>query len=100
MNSQAYLKALGFKFGNSGAHTSRSMMIEELKILLFGRPENATLEDYREDIEVFNVLQKPSENARKYSFQPWLQCMVYHLIFSSLKYFEIGGSCMKALNRF
>lgn len=47
MNSQAYLKALGFKFGNSGAHTSRSMMIEELKILLFGRPENATLEDYR-----------------------------------------------------
>ncbi|ELA9421693.1 hypothetical protein HJ064_04280 [Vibrio parahaemolyticus] len=70
MNSQAYLKALGFKFGNSGAHTSRSMMIEDLKILLFGRPENATLEDYREDIEVFNVLQKPSENARKYSFQP------------------------------
>lgn len=58
MNNEAQLKALGFKFGNSGAHTSRSMMIEELKILLFGRPENATLEDYREDIEVFNVLQK------------------------------------------
>lgn len=70
MNNEAQLKVLGFKFGNSGAHTSRSMMIEELKILLFGRPESATLEDYREDIEVFNVLQKPSENARKYSYQP------------------------------
>ena len=65
-----YLTGLGFKFGKSGAHTSRSMMIEELKILLYGRPETATLEDYKQDIEVFNVLQKPSENARKYSFQP------------------------------
>lgn len=70
MRDEKYLSELGFKFGKSGAHTSRSMMIEELKILLFGRPETAKLEDYKQDIEVFNVLQKPSENARKYSFQP------------------------------
>ena len=70
MITEKRLNELGFRYGKSGAHTSRSMMIKELQILLFGRPESATLDDYRQDIEEFNVLQKPTENARKYTFQP------------------------------
>jgi hypothetical protein len=70
MNNEQELLNLGFRFGTSGPHSARSMMIEELKTLLLGRPENANLDDYREDIEVFNVLHKPTENARKYTFQP------------------------------
>ncbi len=70
MIDEQQLIKLGFRLGNSGAHSSRSMMIAELKTLLLGRPENATLDDYKMDVEVFNVLHKPTENARKYTFQP------------------------------
>lgn len=70
MNNEQELLNLGFRFGTAGPHSARSMMIEELKILLLGRPDNANLDDYRQDIEVFNVLHKPTENARKYTFQP------------------------------
>jgi hypothetical protein len=70
MNNEQALIRLGFRFGMSGPHSARSMMIEELKTLLLGRPEEAMLDDYRQDIEIFNVLHKPTENARKYTFQP------------------------------
>lgn len=36
------LSQIGFKFGKNGAHSARSMMIEELKELLFARDESAT----------------------------------------------------------
>lgn len=72
MRSEEYLQNLGFRAGIkcSGAHTARTMMIEELTILLFGRPELAKYEDYQEDVEVYNILQKPTENSRKYTFKP------------------------------
>lgn len=70
MINEQQLTEIGFRFGTAGPHSARSMMIEELKTLLLGRPESANLDDYREDIEVFNVLHKPTENARKYTFQP------------------------------
>lgn len=70
MINEQQLTEFGFRFGTAGPHSARSMMIEELKTLLFARPESASLDDYRQDIEVFNVLHKPTENARKYTFQP------------------------------
>jgi hypothetical protein len=70
MINEQQLTEFGFRFGTAGPHSARSMMIEELKTLLLGRPENASLDDYRQDIEVYNVLHKPTENARKYTFQP------------------------------
>jgi len=63
------LKKLGFKFGRNGAHSARSMMIEELKLLLFSRPDNAGQEDYRKDIIDFNLLHKSTENARKLTYR-------------------------------
>lgn len=69
MTSQETLEAFGFKFGKSGAHSARSMMIVELKQLLDGRPDNATKDDYQDDVLTFNQLHKPTENARKLTFR-------------------------------
>ncbi|CAM2883259.1 hypothetical protein VIRA109638_04435 [Vibrio rarus] len=69
--SRSNLDSIGFRYKTtSGAHTARTIMLEELKTLLFSRPESATHEDYRSDVEDFNLLQKPTENSRKYTFKP------------------------------
>ncbi|MGY8896468.1 MAG: hypothetical protein ACKVI8_00415 [Paraglaciecola sp.] len=60
---------LGFKFGRNGAHSARSMMIEELKELLFARDETATKQDYEDDIINFNILHKPTEKSRSLTFR-------------------------------
>ena len=61
--SDAQLK-FGFKFGQSGAHSSRTMMLSELTQLFAGQPINASLEHYRDDIEQANVLHKPTSKSR------------------------------------
>jgi hypothetical protein len=40
------LRELGFKFGDKGAHTSRTMMLQELSSLLQHCPPSATRSDY------------------------------------------------------
>lgn len=69
MNTEQQLTSLGFKFGKNGAHSARSMMIEELSLLLFSCPENATREDYEKDIVEFNILHKPTEKSRKLTYR-------------------------------
>ncbi|MCT8982655.1 hypothetical protein N4S66_19555 [Shewanella algae] len=69
MESTESLIQAGFKFGKNGAHAARSMMIEELKLLLQSRPENAMREDYMADIVDANVLHKSSANARKLTYR-------------------------------
>lgn len=69
MTSEDSLLKLGFKFGKNGAHSARSMMIEELKELLFARDESATKQDYENDIINFNILHKPTEKSRKLTFR-------------------------------
>lgn len=64
MNSIAAQQKFGFKQGRNGAHSSRTMMLSELTELFHGRPVDATAEQYKEDIETFNVLHKPTERAR------------------------------------
>ncbi|WP_150138108.1 DUF1819 family protein [Candidatus Enterovibrio escicola] len=63
------LSQIGFKFGKNGAHSARSMMIEELKELLFARDESATKKDYEDDIINFNILHKPTEKSRSLTFR-------------------------------
>ena len=67
--NQQQLTQLGFKFGKNGAHAARSMMIEELKILLQVRPQNTTPGEYMADIVDANVLHKSSANARKLTYR-------------------------------
>lgn len=69
MKSETELLQYGFKFGKSGAHSARSMMIEELTHLLFSRDESATKADYEDDIINFNILHKPTEKSRKLTFR-------------------------------
>jgi hypothetical protein len=69
MVSQEKLIEFGFKFGKNGAHSARSMMIEELRQLLAGRPAEASREDYQADIIDYNMLQKSTANARKLTFR-------------------------------
>ncbi len=66
---QQRLEQLGFKLGKNGAHSARSMMIEELKTLLFSRDAAATKAEYQEDIINFNILHKPTEKSRRLTFR-------------------------------
>ncbi|HIF9352767.1 TPA: hypothetical protein ACX6SN_001953 [Photobacterium damselae] len=67
--TQEQLLQLGFKFGKNGAHSARSMMIEELKHLLLSRDKSAIKSDYEDDIINFNLLHKPTEKSRKLTFR-------------------------------
>ncbi len=69
MTESPELLELGFKFGKNGAHSARSMMLEELKQLFQGLPTEADKARYEQDIVKFNVLHKTSENARKLTFR-------------------------------
>lgn len=64
MTSQQTLQQFGFKFGQSGAHASRTMMLDELELLFAGLPVTASLDDYRTAIEQDNILQKNTSRTR------------------------------------
>ncbi len=63
------IESLGFKSGRNGAHSARSMMIVELSLLLEAHPDGAELAQIKEDIEVFNILQKPTSNSRRLTYR-------------------------------
>lgn len=69
MNSIESQQKFGFKFGRSGAHSARTMMLAEISELFHGRSVDATPAQYQEDIELFNVLHKPTEKARKLTWR-------------------------------
>lgn len=69
MSSTEYQEKFGFKFGRNGAHSARTMMLAEITELFHGRGIEATLGQYLEDIELFNVLHKPTEKARKLTWR-------------------------------
>ncbi len=59
----------GFKYGRNGAHASRTMMLSEITELFHGRSMDATAAQYQEDVELFNVLHKPTEKSRKLTWK-------------------------------
>lgn len=69
MSSTATQQKLGLKFGRNGVHSSRTMMLAEISELFHGRPASATAAQYKEDIEVFNVLHKPTEKSRQLTWR-------------------------------
>ena len=56
---------LGFKFGKSGPHSARSLMLPELTTIMDGFTDQASIENIIENIEVFNCLHKATANSRK-----------------------------------
>lgn len=63
------LEKLGFKFGQSGAHSARSMMLAELVVLFQMTPPEATKDQYQSDICDHNLLNKPTTKARNLTYR-------------------------------
>ena len=59
----------GFRSGERGTHTSRTIMLDELTQLLDAVPEDATREDYTEAVVKHNCLGKRTMANRKLSLQ-------------------------------
>lgn len=69
MTTEQQLITLGFKFGKNGAHSARSMMNQELKLLFSIHEKNATKEQYEQSIVENNILHKPTANSRKLTYR-------------------------------
>lgn len=63
------LENAGFRFGEKGTHTSRTMMLSELSELLSVVPADATREDYASAIIEDNVLGKRTASNRRLTNQ-------------------------------
>mgnify|MGYP006280683559 CR=1 FL=1 len=61
----AALAALGFRVADSGPHTSKTLMLQELETLLAAVPADAPAKSYRAAIVEENVLGKGTLSARK-----------------------------------
>lgn len=62
---QALLERLGFRFGINGPHAARTMMLDDLRLLLAHTPQQATRADYVSAVVEANVLGKPTRKARE-----------------------------------
>ena len=63
------LTNLGFRFGERGTHTSRTIMLQELTLLLQSSNREATRQEYLDSIINDNCLGKPTMSTRKISAQ-------------------------------
>jgi hypothetical protein len=62
---EASLQALGFRFGINGPHAARTMMLDELRLLLGHTDAQANRADYADAVISLNVLDKPTRKARE-----------------------------------
>src|SRR2546421_159222 len=61
--------SLGFRNGTSSVHTSRTLMLEELSLLLDKVARDAPADAYIEAIKTGNVLGKPTQATRQLTAQ-------------------------------
>lgn len=62
---EALLAKLGFRFGINGPHAARTMMLDDLRVLLAHTVPGATRSDYAMAIVAENVLGKSTKKARE-----------------------------------
>ncbi len=60
---------VGIRTGESGSHTSRTIMLSELNMLFASAPLGATKDDYRALVTDNNILAKRTVSTRKITFQ-------------------------------
>lgn len=65
MMSEEHLKPFGFKFGKNGAHSARTIMLDELIRLFEHNDSNASKETYLSDIIDYNLLDKGTDKSRQ-----------------------------------
>ena len=61
--------ALGFRDGDKGVHSSRTMMLDELSLLLEHATPTSTMDDFRRLAVTDNVLAKPTRMTREHSIR-------------------------------
>lgn len=60
-----HLSKLGFRFGLNGPHAARTMMLDDLRLLLAHTSPQASRSDYMSAVVDGNVLGKPTRKARE-----------------------------------
>ncbi len=83
------LSKLGFRFGLNGPHAARTMMLDDLRLLLAHTPASASRAEYAEAIMGANVLGKATKKARELALR--------HL--SVLYGLEVANPIFRALRR-
>lgn len=68
-NDETQLREAGFRWGDRGTHTSRTIMLKELSALLANCPPDASRDDYLSAILKDNCLGKRTAATRKLSSQ-------------------------------
>ena len=68
-NAPRFPSALGFREGSASVHTSRTMMLPELTLVLDNVPATAPSDAYTKSILDDNALGKPTQTTRKRSAQ-------------------------------
>ncbi|MGD0971238.1 MAG: hypothetical protein ABSA04_07555 [Desulfobaccales bacterium] len=58
---------LGFRIGDRGTHSSRTIMLAELRLLLDSLPQDGQKSDYLDAVTRNNILGKRTVSTRKYS---------------------------------
>jgi hypothetical protein len=69
MRSQTLLERMGFRYGERGTQSSRTIMLEELRALLAAVPGAAERDEYHRAVLEGNCLGKRTAATRKLSFQ-------------------------------
>jgi len=59
------LSKLGFRFGSSGPHAARTMMLDDLQVLFDHVAADAKRTDYAQAVLVDNLLAKPTKKSRE-----------------------------------
>lgn len=62
---ESALHSLGFRFGINGPHAARTMMLDELRVLLAHTPPDAKRADFAAAVVGGNLLNKPTRSARE-----------------------------------
>ena len=62
---ETLLAQLGFRFGINGPHAARTMMLDDLRVLLAHTPTGATRADFAAAVVTENVLGKSTKKARE-----------------------------------
>ena len=66
---QVLLSKLGFRFGSNGPHAARTMMLDDMKILLAAVPSESPESEYAYMVKELNILGKPSKKSRDLAYQ-------------------------------
>lgn len=65
LNQETTLTELGFRHGINGTHGARTMMLEDLRVILANIPAESLQHDYEQAIVRDNLLGKPTKKARE-----------------------------------